>query len=231
MRNALTAQEVGSRALYPPAHVVSVLLTNHATTVCGIRRLIKEEEKVDTVQAVIAIAGSLENVGGSAFDYEATRLKTSDSTSDSQKEGVRLVLKGGKDPLSGPVKERREQKAIIEFLCDPEKTGLEGEWSSEDRYEGDDKNRVRRADGDEKKDGDDKEEEDDGTESGLEHQLKKDDASLIWDSYGRDDKGADVLRLTWHTKYACEKREDSGDDDSGNSGSGGWGFFTWFIIM
>jgi autophagy-related protein 27 len=243
MRSAPTVQEVGSRTQFPDLGGFKPgFLTNHATTVCGIRRLLKEDDKVDTVQDVIAIAGSLENHGGSAFDYEATRLKTSDSNSDSQKEGLRLVLKGGKFPLDGAVKDRREQKAVIEFLCDPEKTGLEGEWSSEDRYEGDDKNRVRRADGDEeKKDGEEKDgegkdkdedEDDDGGEPSTEHQLKKDDTSLIWESYGGDDKGADVLRLTWHTKYACEKRDDNdGDDDSGNKGSGGWGFFTWFIIM
>lgn len=183
----------------------------------------------DTVADVLAIAGSLENAGGSAFEYEATRLKTSDSNSDSQKEGLRLVLKGGKHPLTGPHKEKHDQKAIIEFVCDHDKSGLEGEWKPEDRYEGDNR-KLRRE---EKKDGDKEgEEEDDGTESGVEHQLKKEDAALIWESYGKDDKDADVLRLTWRTKEACEKREE-GDDDSGNSGSksGGWGFFTWFIIM
>lgn len=196
---------------------------------CAIKRLLKGE--LDEVEDVVAIAGSLENVGGAAFEYEATRLKTSDSTSDSKKEGVRLVLKGGKHPLSGPVKERHEQKAIVEFLCDPDKTGLEGEWTSEDRYEEPSANKLRRRDdGDEKKEEDG--EEDDGSESGLEHQLKEEDSALIWDSYGKDDKGADVLRLTWHTKYACEEKRDDDNDDSGDSNtSSGWGFFTWFIIM
>merc|ERR1712000_711808 len=109
----------------------------NGTRVCAIERTIKDD--TDMVSKVVAIAGNLENTGGSSFEYEATRLKTSDSRDDSKKEGLRLVLKGGKHPLNGPRKERREQQAVIEFLCDKEKTGLEGEWESEDRYDGDDK--------------------------------------------------------------------------------------------
>lgn len=176
------------------------------------------------VSKVVAIAGNLENVGGAPFDYEPTRLKTSDSHSDSQKEGLRLVLKGGKHPLNGPVKERREQQVVIELLCDKEKTGLEGEWESEDRYEKGD-NKLRRRD-------DNEDEDDDGVESGVEHQLIKDDAALIWESYGSNDADdKDILRLTWHTKHACESREDSEDDDGDPDTSSHWGFFTWFILM
>lgn len=201
------------------------------TRVCAIKRLIKKD--VDIVEDVLAIAGSLENAGGSAFDYEATRLKTSDSNSDSQKEGLRLVLKGGKHPLKGPNKDKHPQKAVIEFVCDKDKTGLEDEWKPEDRYDGDDRKLRRRGEDDKVKEGEGKDDDsDDGTESGVEHQLKKEGAALIWESYGKDDKGADVLRLTWHTKEACEKR-DEGDDEpgSGGSSSGHWGFFTWFIII
>lgn len=175
------------------------------------------------VTKVVAIAGSLENTGGSSFEYEATRLNNSDSHSDSKKEGLRLVLKGGKHPLNGPTKERREQRAVIEFLCDKEKSGLEGEWESEDRYDGDDKKLRKR---------DDKDEDDDGVESGVEHQLIKDDAALVWESYAPNDAdNMDVLRLTWHTKYACENADDISDGDDDKDGSSHWGFFTWFIIM
>lgn len=199
----------------------------------------------------MAIAGSLENVGGSLFEYEATRLKTSDSNSDSQKEGLRLVLKGGKHPLDGAVKDRREQRAIVEFLCDPERKGDEGEWEAEDKYEKDTKLR-RRADNksddgkdedkkddgkkdDDKKDddkkGDDDKGGDDGKEkSSVEHQLKNKDAALVWESYQKE-KDIDVLRLTWHTKYACEKRDPNDGEDEGGNSSSHWGFFTWFVIM
>lgn len=199
---------------------------------CAIERLIKD--KIDTVESVTAIAGALENVGGSQFEYEATRLNGSDSNGDSKKEGLRLVLKGGKKPLDGSVK--REQKAIIEFLCDPKREGTEGEWESEDKYS---KRRREEKDGDDKKDDgkkdddkkDDGKEGDGGDKSFPEHQLKKDDAALIWESYGPE-KDGDVLRLTWHTKHACEgKRDGNGDDNNGGDSSASWGFFTWLVIV
>lgn len=221
----------------------------NGTRVCAITRLLKGD--TNTIDEVVAIAGSLENVGGSLFEYEATRLKTSDSNSDSQKEGLRLVLKGGKHPLDGAVKDRREQRAIVEFLCDPERKGDEGEWEAEDKYEKDTKLR-RRADNksddgkdedkkddgkkdDDKKDddkkGDDDKGGDDGKEkSSVEHQLKNKDAALVWESYQKE-KDIDVLRLTWHTKYACEKRDPNDGEDEGGNSSSHWGFFTWFVII
>uniref|UniRef100_A0A0B7JTZ7 Autophagy-related protein 27 n=1 Tax=Bionectria ochroleuca TaxID=29856 RepID=A0A0B7JTZ7_BIOOC len=191
----------------------------NGTQVCAITRLLKDD--VDTIDNVIAIAGALEDNGGTQFEYQATRLKTSDSNSDSQKEGVRLVLKGGREPLEG--KDRRDQRAVIEFLCNSTMTGLEGEWRSEDRYDGDDFEQLGARD----------EKDDKGDEkSSSEHQLLNDGAALVWESYGPDDaeKNVDTLRLTWYTKHACESKEDSGDDDRQNNNSH-WGFFTWFIII
>lgn len=209
---------------------------------CAIERLINGD--TDNISEVVAIAGALEQYGGTQFDYEVTRLKTSDSKSDSDKEGLRLVLKGGKNPLDGPLKERTEQKAIIEFLCDEKKTGTEGEWESEDKYEK--KKRADKEDDEDKlddkkdddKEGDDEtddEDKDGETHSGMEHQLKKDDAALIWESYEKV-KDAKVLHLTWHTKYACEKRDgdkdsDKDDPEDGEKVSAGWGFFTWLVIV
>ncbi|KND94241.1 Autophagy-like protein 27 [Tolypocladium ophioglossoides CBS 100239] len=201
----------------------------NGTRVCAITRLLKGD--THTIDEVVAIAGSLENVGGSQFEYEVTRLKTSDSNSDSQKEGLRLVLKGGKHPLDGPVKDRSEQRAIVEFLCDPEKKGDEGEWEAEDKYEKDTKLRRRTEDkGDDNKGGEDG--GDDGKEnSSTEHQLKKKGAALVWESYQKE-KDADVLRLTWHTKYACEKRDpNDGEGEGDGNASSHWGFFTWFVII
>ncbi|KAM5343094.1 hypothetical protein ACJ41O_014060 [Fusarium nematophilum] len=203
----------------------------NGTRVCAITHVLREKDgkEVDDIDKVVAIAGNLQDVGGTRFEVTPTRLKTSDSNSDSQKEGLRLVLTGGKDPLSGaPASKRQDQKAIIEFLCDPDREGTEGEWTAEDKY-----TRLRARD--EEKDGDDDEKnrdedgnEDDG-ESSIEHQLKHDNASLIWGSF-QDEQGPRVLRLTWHTKYACENREDNGGDDGGSSISH-WGFFTWFILI
>ena len=54
------------------------------------------------------------------------------------------------------------------------------------------------------------------------------DAGLTYFSYGQEDVRAeqwDVLRLEWHTKYACE-------DAAGTAAeSKSWGFFTWIILM
>lgn len=150
-------------------------------------------------------------------------------------------MRGGKHPLSAPFKERKEQKAIFEFLCDPERDGTEGEWGVEES-----ESKVRREDGEEGEDGDGEDngdegddagdgegdDEDDGTgESTVEHQLLKENAALIWESF-EEENDVGVLRMTWHTKHACEKREDSGDDTDGDDNSSAhWGFFTWFIIM
>lgn len=206
---------------------------------CGIERHIKHDS--DNIEHIYAIAGSLEDHGGSVFDTEIARLNGSDSHSDAKKNGLRLVLKGGKFPLDGAVNDRKPQKAIIELICDEDKEGTEGEWESEDKYE-----KTRRADkesDDDKKD--DGKKEDDGKKgdedegdgskgSFAERQLKNKDTALLWESFNRGGDPA-VLRLTWHTKYACEKRSGGGDPDGDNDGDGSsskqWGFFTWFVIV
>ncbi|TQS31996.1 hypothetical protein Golomagni_07706, partial [Golovinomyces magnicellulatus] len=137
----------------------------NGTRVCAIRRLIGKGG--DMIEDIISIAGNLKDHGGGDLDEKPTRLKTSEGNDDSYKEGLRLVLKGGKHPLKESAGNRRPQKTVIEFLCDKDKEGTEGEWESEDKYE-------KRAD-----DKDDKGEDRDG----VEHQLKKDDAALIWKSY------------------------------------------------
>ncbi|KAJ4261608.1 type II membrane protein [Fusarium torreyae] len=205
----------------------------NGTRVCAIEHRLKSDEKEpDEITKVVAIAGNLENAGGSRFEWTPTRLSTSDSTGDKKKEGLRLVLTGGKDPLHGPSKEKKDQKAIIEFLCDPEKEGTEGEWATTEEYTKL-KARADEKDGDKKegddKEGDDKDGNEDEGESTLEHQLKHENASLIWDGFEQE-KDTGVLRLTWYTKHACEKREDNGGDDE-DSTSSHWGFFTWFILI
>lgn len=176
----------------------------------------------------MSIAGELQDHGGGALDPKVTRLKTSDSTSDAQKEGVRIVMYGGRHPQQSS---GREQRAIIEMLCDKDRTGKEGEWSPkddkyeqvpvEDSEEADDaaSRRKKRAEGD-----------GDGTtdDGKSEHQLLKENAALIFDSYGpmADNGNVDVLRLTWHTKYACEGLPAEEYPQSEH-----WGFFTWLVIL
>ena len=78
-------------------------------TVCGV-----EEETfgdIDSTEVIkyVPIARSYAH-DGAALEPHRTRLKTAESNADSQKEGLRLQLGGGKV-------EKRDQKAIIELLC------------------------------------------------------------------------------------------------------------------
>jgi autophagy-related protein 27 len=126
-------------------------------------------------------------------------LKNSKSNDDSTKEGLRLEMNGGfKKADNG---KSRSQKAIVEFLCDKSRTGLENLPKPEDPYE--DVKDKREEEGDEK-------EEDDGT------------PSLEFMQYDTDGKDSDILRLQWRTKYACEDAIPVVEH---------WGFFTWFLIM
>lgn len=53
--------------------------------------------------------------------------------------------------------------------------------------------------------------------------------SLQFISYKSDaDDTMDILRLEWQTQYACEDSKKEQDEERK---SGGWGFFTWFIIV
>lgn len=197
----------------------NVMLTR---TVCAIKHGWEtDEKKDDKILSVIPIAGSLINHGGKDFTYELKRLSTSDSKDDSEKEGLRLTLHGG-------VYQKREQRAVIEFLCDHNRTGLEGEWESQDKYE---KGKAEKREEKKKEEGGDekKDEDKDGEDGFPERQLKKENAALIWEGYKRspDDK-VDTLFLTWHTKFACEKAVDGGD---GPSESTHWGFFTWMFML
>lgn len=127
-------------------------------------------------------------------------------------------MNGGKYPFRQ--KNGRSQKAFIEFLCDPDRTGNEG-YKNGDKADKNNFNEdiisskleAKAEDGD-----DDNEPEVDPNEG----------KSLKFVSYGEEDNGnIDVLRLEWYTQYACEGVA----DNQPSSKSKHWGFFTWFIIM
>ena len=144
-------------------------------------------------------------------------MHDSASSADADKEGIRLEMNGGKYPFRG--KSGKLQKAFIEFLCDPERTGNEGyedgekdenDAASEEATSGTIDVRIKEND-------DQKEPEKDPNEG----------KSLKFVSYEQDADGkTEILRLKWFTKYACE-----GMANSQPARSGHWGFFTWFIIM
>lgn len=189
--------------------------------VCAITRLIGPgDSKLDEVQHVVSIAGELSNHGGGPLDPEVTNLETSDSNSDFKKKGVRIIMNGGIDTIS-----KRRQRAIIEFECNPDREGTEGEYSPEDKYEsGNDPLRLRSVTNPLFYT------TDDGEKPAEEIQLGDGkNASLVYVSYGplSDKDNIDVLRLTWRTKHACPRSAGG----SGGDASSHWGFFTWLVII
>lgn len=172
--------------------------------VCGIERVINKEEDKSVVDKVIPIAGELKDRGGGNLDAKWTLLSTSPSHADSEKEGLLVELNGG---FYETGKVKRPQKAIVEFLCDKERTGLENLWNpSEYKFSG-----IEKMKRDEETPAED----------------DKNAPSLTLVKYDTSGDTTDILRLKWRTKYACEGAKEELDAEKGNH----WGFFTWFIIM
>ena len=159
------------------------------------------------IHEVLPIAGNYELNHGLPLDSKVQRIKDSSSNSDSDKEGVRVELSGGKSNNND--KNGKKQKAVIEFLCDPNNDGKDTEL--DDRPEdpdNDGKSEKRKRD----------------------EEKKPEEKSLRFISYKdeKGDKGEEfgVLRLKWNTKYACEDAINLPKEPSAH-----WGFFTWLIIM
>ncbi|KAL9633616.1 MAG: hypothetical protein Q9204_003325, partial [Flavoplaca sp. TL-2023a] len=182
----------------------------NGTMLCAIKRLINTFEDSTSFEDAIPIAGKYTLHGGTELDPEITRLKTSSSASDREKEGFRLALHGPKYPEKNGVK----QKAVIEFLCNDK---------AEEKEVVEKRGLVAAQKADEDEDGEEEDHSATGEMAGDGHggTLKYLDYSMVGDSQ--------VLSLEWQTKYACEDAGKRGDDDKKSSGH--WGFFTWFIIM
>ncbi|KAL2871925.1 autophagy-related protein 27 [Aspergillus lucknowensis] len=181
--------------------------------ICGFQYEYDDESKKES-SFVFPIAG-LEHMGHGAKDPEITRLKKLDADT----EGLQVKLRGGKYPNDS--KKSKDASAVIEFVCDHDRTGLEGlvetpkrllRAREEDEDGGDDEN-----DGDGEGDGEGKGPFDDGSDPNR---------SLEFKSFGPSDDESYVLRLNWRTQYAC----DNYLLEHGSS-SGHWGFFTWLIII
>ena len=187
-------------------------------TVCAIRRLINTFENSTSFEDAIPIAGKFTLHGGTSLDPDITRLKTSSSASDREKEGFRLALHGPKYPE----KNGQKQKAVIEFLC-LDKAEARKQKAAVAAMKRGPSIAARNDDGDEEDHSATGESADDGHGGTLKYL----DYSTVGDSK--------VLSLEWRTKYACEDAGKRGDRDSNDKGGGGssshWGFFTWFIIM
>ncbi|KAF1954686.1 hypothetical protein CC80DRAFT_493472 [Byssothecium circinans] len=187
---------------------------NQGTRVCAIREDIYLTGKRNATITPIDIAGHYKFFGnGRDLDEKYERLKNSKSNADSGKEGVRIELHGGRYPAD--VKNGTNQRAIIEMVCDPERTGLEGDekdnGETDDNKDETEEQARRRSLG--KRDGTGK--------------CEDSDKSLRFCGYEEEepskDKKVQTLRLEWRTKHACEGAETTPGSH--------WGFFTWFIII
>lgn len=178
--------------------------------VCGIKTTFNpNDDEEPRIDAVYPIAGSYETNTGKGLDPKFERLE---DIKDSDMTGLRLELHGG-------TYLKKNQMAIIDLQCDPERTG--NEKSPPKKGKDDEDEKLRKAESDDKDDPDDDKNEDDD----------EDDNSLRFVSYKKEDD-RQILRLDWRTKYACESYEEDDDDDKGKDSNGKhWGFFTWFIVM
>ncbi|TVY71387.1 Autophagy-related protein [Lachnellula suecica] len=193
----------------------------HGTRLCAIEREIDKDGSHDHITNAFPIAGQLLGQGGYNMDAKWERLKASKSHADEGKEGLRLELNGGVRVVG---EKKRKQKAIIEFLCDPEKTGLENLYDPEDKYDDSDDNKVEKRE-EETDDGDKGDGEKEDANKGYDPEA----SSLRYIGYGEDggDASIDVLRLEWTTRHACEGEKQKEDAEK----KAGWGFFTWFILI
>ncbi|KAL4984647.1 autophagy-related protein 27 [Aspergillus falconensis] len=152
----------------------------------------------------------LDPMGHGAKDAEITRLKKEDS----EKEGLRVKLSGGGEYTEPGTKKKKNAGAVIEFECDPGRSGLEGLIKEDSK-------RLLRA----REEG-----QDEGDGNGVDkepfHDGSDPDRSLQFKSFGKADDDTYVLSLNWKTRYAC----DHYTEDYGSSSSH-WGLFTWLIVI
>jgi hypothetical protein len=158
--------------------------------------VINKDDQTDTFVHATAIAGDLKQHGGGSMDANWQWLKPSGS----ENKGLQLTINGGFH-TNPETKEKKPQKAVVDFLCDMALEGDENLLDPEDKYEDGKSKRAEVGN------------------SSL--------SSLTFLKYVTTAEKEDVLYLEWRTKYACEKTNKEQDPKRGEH----WGFFTWFIIM
>jgi len=184
------------------------------TRVCGVEEAYHPTDGTHFTMKVQPIAGEFTLTHGRnrALDPQWTRLKGSASNEDTEREGLRLEMHGGRYPDN---KDGKPHKAIVEFLCDAELTGNEGfEEPKEKRL-------VSREEG-----GEGEGDNDDDVITLPDLDKGKSIKFVSFKDEGEDQ--TKVLRLSWKTKYACEGAKAAPPPPKKSSS---WGFFTWFLIM
>ncbi|CCX30298.1 autophagy protein [Pyronema domesticum] len=159
--------------------------------VCALRSYIHPDGKADLAE-VYPIAGELDD---HKLDPNVTLFGSPDKTS-----GLRVTFHGAPNYLD------HEQSAVIEFVCDESRTGLEGSEVVKESVE--------------------------MLEEKDQPSLKF--VSYVVDDTKEPKR--QTLNLQWRTKQACEKnakKGGSGDKPKEGNGDDGssWGFFTWVFII
>ncbi|KAI9932129.1 hypothetical protein MW887_009638 [Aspergillus wentii] len=179
--------------------------------ICGFRYTTSLDH-TDDHDTAFPIAG-LDHLGHGTKDPEVTRLRKLDSAQD----GLLVKLSGGE--YVDEEKKKKDASAVIEFKCDPDRSGLEGLETAEDL-----EMRLRaRAESNTGMDM----QQNNGT-GGDGETVDPANTSLQFKSFGPGDDNSYVLKLDWRTKYACD---DYLKDNPGEASSNHWGFFTWLIII
>ena len=121
MRNVEKGPMVLTTILNPYSPSGILIISN--ILVCGVE-VVYHKEKPDNsdVERIIPVAGDFG--GENTLNPSYTRLKTSGAEADQNKEGLRVELHGGTYPHGD---EEEKQQAIVVFICDSDKTGLEGQ--------------------------------------------------------------------------------------------------------
>ena len=125
------------------------------------------------------------------MDPEFTRL----ATIDPETEGVRIKLAGGEYRGDDDEGKKKDAAAVIDFTCDPDRSGLEGLVTEEDSADADEKKRRRRE--------------------------ESKNRSLQFKSFELEDNTY-VLRLDWRTRYACDDYQRGKQNNSDSWGFFTW---------
>lgn len=117
---------------------------------------------------------------------------------------------GGEYPVGYEDRTVLPVAAVIEFQCDPDRSGLEGLASSEQHISLSGSSKVDASEG-------------------FSNQTWK---SLQFKSFGLVDEGRSyLLNLDWKTRYACDNYLKHRKEGGGGGARSGWRFVTWFIIL
>ena len=184
---------------------------------CGLRRFIDADGTGNVVE-LIPVAGDIDDTH--RLDAKATLF----GPADKSPEGVRVVLNGANYTGHG-------QCTVIEFVCDMNRTGLEGVAKPAVAAMA----RMLRLRRDEKKDDEKKGDEKKGNDKDKDQSK----SSLTFKSYEYSEElKKDTLQLEWRTRQACEEYVKKGGDKGKDGDKGGkddssshWGFFTWVFIL